>query len=119
MKTLVILNHNLTTEQIAELGGTIVNLTPEQKMLWANIPAEGDAQAIRDHLAPILMEIQQVHRVVCQGESTAFAQIVRLCDAWDIPILVACSKRESIETVQPDGSTVKTNVFRHVQFRRI
>jgi len=119
MKTLVILNHPLTAEQTTELGGTIVNLTPAQKALWANIPAIGDAQAVRDHLAEIIMEIQQVNQVVCQGESTAFAQIVRICDAWDIPVLVACSMRESVETVQSDGSTVKTNVFRHVQFRRV
>lgn len=118
MKTLVILNHNLTAEQIAELGGEISTLSPELKSLWANIPAEGDAQSVRDHLAPIFMEVQASDQVVCQGESTAFGQILRICDAWDIPVLVACSRRESVETIQSDA-TIKTNVFKHVQFRRV
>lgn len=34
----------------------------------------------------------------------------------DIKPLYAFSKRESVETTRPDGSVVKTNVFKHVGF---
>lgn len=122
MKTLIILNHQLTNEQVLELGGECRYLTTEQKALWANIPADGDAQRVRDHLAPIFVEIANSDRVVCQGESTAFAQVLRLCDMWGMPVLVACSTRDSMEVSTMGESTtqtVKTSIFRHAQFRRV
>ncbi|GHU52398.1 hypothetical protein AGMMS49975_08090 [Clostridia bacterium] len=56
--------------------------------------------------------------VLCQGEMTfSFAVIQRLLEL-EIPVLAACSKRESVETLGANGETVKHSVFKFARFRR-
>ena len=42
-----------------------------------------------------------------------------VADKLDIEFVYATTRRESVETVQQDGSVVKTNVFKHAGFRNI
>lgn len=121
MKTCAILNHNLTQEQIAELGGDVHQLTPDLKSIWGQIPPDVSKAGVWEHLKPIedWLEENRPDQIVCQGDFTAFALV---CD-WALyrkcPVLVATSRRETVETVDPSGCTTKTAVFRHVQFRRV
>ena len=55
--------------------------------------------------------------VLAAGEFTSLFMLVdRLLQAG-IKVLSACSRRETEETLQSDGSNVKTAVFRFEQFR--
>ena len=117
MRTLVILNHDLSADQIAELGGEIETLSPMEKHIWGQVPAEGTIEQVCEHLSPILDRLPGFDRVVCQGEFTAFVCVLDECRELGIPVLVACSRRETVETVDASGASTKTAVFRHVQFR--
>ena len=124
MTTAIILNHDLTPEQLTELrnpGGQIVVLPPELRPLWGQVPAEGSYGEVKQHLLPVLDWLYAIKAdtVVCQGDFTAFAVLLRTCEEHSISLLVATSRRDSVEETLPDGSVVKKNVFRHVQFRRV
>lgn len=130
MSVFVILNHELTPDQSNDLTakfGEVVTLTPDQKKLWSQIPTEGDYYGVQKHVEPIVTAIAGHDAVVCQGEFTAFAVILDHCRGMaaelgnmsGLPVLVACSRRETVETVGQDGTVTKTAVFRHVQFREV
>ena len=55
--------------------------------------------------------------VLCQGEFTLCYAILNILKKKEIKALAACSTREVTETVQPDGTTRRTAVFRFVQYR--
>ena len=122
MRVFVILNHDLTQDQREELEerfGEVVELGAEEKALWSQIPSEGDHVEVQKHIWPILMKMQEYDAVVCQGEFTAFVAVFTLCQTIQKNIFVACSKRETVETTDEDGSIIKKAVFKHVQFRRV
>lgn len=121
MSVFIILNHELTQEQARDLAvyGEIVTLTSDQKKIWGQIPATGDMYDVRKHIANITDEIKHHDAVVCQGEFSAFAEVLDWCQTLEKRLLVGCSRRETVEEVLPDGSTKKIAVFRHVQFRKI
>ena len=53
MSVFVILNHALTADQREELYDRfdeVVELTPEQRALWSQIPAEGDHLDVQKHI---------------------------------------------------------------------
>lgn len=120
MKCYVLLNHNLTDEQIADLmanfGVTeIIYPSERTKPLWASVPPEADSQEVIEYLRPIFDEID-THKpdyVVVQGESCATVAVVMYCQRSGIAPLHATTKRESVEL--PDGK--KLSKFTHVRFR--
>lgn len=60
----------------------------------------------------------QPDAVMCQGEFTlAFALIDRLLDAH-IPVLAACSQRETKERITDTGETERISTFRFIRFRQ-
>ena len=122
MSVYVILNHELTSDQREELEerfDEVVELTPEQRALWSQIPADGDHLDVQKHIWTILLEVKNHDAIVCQGEFTAFCSVFTLCQTLNKNVFVACSKRETVETTGEDGSITKKAVFRHVQFRRV
>lgn len=122
MSVFVILNHNLTSDQREELEerfDEVVELNPEQRALWSQIPAEGNNLDVQKHIWTILLEVKKHDAVVCQGEFTAFASVFTLCQRLRKTVLVACSRRETVEEVGEDGTVTKRSVFKHVQFRRV
>lgn len=121
MSVLVILNHDLTTEQNNDLAvyGEVITLTPDQKKVWGQVPSEGDIYAVQRHIESITSQIKQHDVVICQGEFSAFAEVLDWCQTLGKRLLVGCSRRETVETCREDGSCRKTAVFRHVQFRRV
>jgi len=121
MKTCVILNHQLTAEQKNELGGEIVEMPAELKKLWGTIPPDVPRFEVGKYLQPLWdwLEKEYPDRVVGQGEATAFALLLMRCCVFNTPLLVATSRRETVEEVMPDGSVVKKAIFKHVQFREV
>ena len=123
MKALIILNHKLTADQNNELreqhgADMISTLTPAQKTIWGQIPADGTQDDVACHIQSILDLIGGVDLVVCQGEFTAFSIVHSKCSSFNIPLLVACSERVTVENTEADGTSTKTAVFRHIQFRK-
>ena len=55
--------------------------------------------------------------VVCQGEFCLTYYVVKQLKENSIKVMAACSKRETYEIQNDDGSVVKTAVFKFVQFR--
>lgn len=56
--------------------------------------------------------------VLCQGECTFVYRLVRLLEEQDVPVLAACSRRKSQETLCPGGRTLKQSIFEFAGFRR-
>ena len=55
--------------------------------------------------------------VFLQGEPTFVICANIILAKRNIPVIVATTKREAVETLQPDGSVIKTSVFKHCRFR--
>jgi len=54
-----------------------------------------------------------------QGDYRLFACAYDLCKAHRIPLFVATTYRQAVETKLPDGSVVKQSLFQHERFVRI
>ena len=78
-------------------------------------------EAVLDSLAAIYAD-HILHlspdAVLCQGECTFVYRVVQRLEAAGIPTLAACSRRKSLETTYPDGSTLKRSIFAFAGFRR-
>ena len=55
--------------------------------------------------------------VMCQGEFTLTYAIVSKLLSQGIPCVAACSRRETVEEIMPDGSSVKKSKFCFEKFR--
>ena len=131
MKTFVLINHQITDEQVADLrrimgySGDIINLTddPEIKAFWANIDPDALISNIDFHCIQIWNKINELGGIqdgdlfFIQGEAGAtFNMVETLINIGAIPVY-ATTKRESVEVVKDGVVTIKTNVFKHVRFR--
>lgn len=119
-----IINHQVNQEQHADLEKhwdvDMVVACPENlAKAWSQIPAgpEYDEDLI-SHIMAWLNLAQKGDLVLVQGEMTHTFRIVSLCLQKGLIPVAACSQRETIEKIQPDGSSVKTAIFKHVCFRR-
>ena len=56
--------------------------------------------------------------VLCQGECTLVYRVTRRLLAQGMPVVAACTRRQSVEQPQPDGTTLKRSVFAFTRFRR-
>lgn len=119
-KFINVTNHNLTGEQLADIKNVygidevdIIDLNPgevdpeanlgEVNNLATNIIANGNFAA---------GDVAMV-----QTEQTLVLCLVSALQQLGVRCVVATTRRESAEKTLPDGSVVKTNVFRHIRFR--
>lgn len=111
--------HSLTEDQIMAAQALVpegcvieekspVQINPE----WGKEDIENLAKAEFERI-----KLKDPKYVLLAGEPSLTFALVQMCKEANITALCATTKRESIETTQPDGSVVKTNVFRHVRFR--
>lgn len=100
--------------QAAEAFGEIVDVP------FPAIPPEWDEHQVAKLAASEAEELLAEHpaAVLVQGEFTYTYALIEHLRAAGIPALAACSRREAVETVAPDGSTVRTSTFRFLRFRR-
>ena len=142
-----ITNHTLTEEQrvdaIKRYGITeFLELPSELKARYGQVPAGEDEEVLWDLAEDIRDWVNASHPeahkwakclppykdvgddkcplvVLLQGELGVVGRLLRLLGEQGIPCVYATTRRESVETVQQDGSVVKTNVFKHAGFRNI
>lgn len=135
MKRCVIwlMNHVATSDQIEDLKSNcyseieFIEPTDEGKKMWAQVPADAGLKEIETLAVNVSRTLtglpthlnagQDAVIAVVQGEPTLVTVMVQLLQRCHIPCFAATTKRESVETVNPDGTTTKTNVFKHVRFR--
>lgn len=126
-KCFIIINHKPTEEQLDELRvyhGVTEFCYPDagSQWKWANISPDDD-------LGGVIFSIQNLRHWIrdnsnpgdyiwVQGEPTAQTWLVHeAITYWKLVPIFATTRRESVEKVV-DGKTVKTNVFKHVRFRK-
>lgn len=126
MKCFIILSHDLTDAQKQELTGMgvteFVELSPERKKLWANIPPDVNRMGLIEHLAPITTSIYGSITprdiAVVQGESGASYHVVGSLQIQGVGCYHATTKRVIEETIDMDGNFKKISTFQHVRFRK-
>ena len=119
-KTIVInfTNHpsefwDVTQKEAALKYGEIVDVP------FPQVDATADSQAIIQLAQEYIEKIvaMKPSMVVCQGEFCLTYYVVKQLKENSIKVMAACSKRETYEIQNDDGSVVKTAVFKFVQFR--
>lgn len=133
-KAIFVMSHPVSAEQKADIidGFTteVVELPDDLKKLWSQIPTTLDMKEVENHLQPILQWLEAEvydathdtsvnctrHTICVAGEASSCNLIWK---RWNTEccFVTAVSRRESSEVIQPDGSVVKTNVFKHLGFR--
>ena len=126
-KFINVTSHNLTTYQIVDLQSKgfeeFVELPENLKNSWGSIDPNADEFEVYNSVEPIIDFVakEKPAGIMLAGEITAvisiFGELIH--NQPEIEILVATTRRESVESVQPDGSVRKTNVFKHVRFREL
>ena len=99
--------------QAAEMYGEIRDVP------FPGVPALAKTEeitALADQYAEMMIR-QHPQCVMCQGEFTLTAAVVRRLQEAGIPCVCACLERRTAEEQMPDGTTKKTVIFEFVQFR--
>jgi hypothetical protein len=137
----VCLSHTLTAEQISSLEttfgeGDVVLVSSELKARTSQIPATATLQEVQDIACAVVTEAVNASAThfICQGEPTfamwanimaGGAIIASWCEGinfmnWSsMKCITSTTERISVDTVQADGSVLKTAVFKHVQWRNL
>ena len=92
---------------------------PLKEIPFPHVPAEASAEKIQRLADESSKQIAELNPsvVMCQGEFTLTYAIVSRLKAMGITCISACSNRESVERLLPNGTVVKEAIFRFVQFR--
>ena len=92
---------------------------------FPNVPAMSTTSDVLDMAIDLVEDLfhevgaGQGDTVMVQGEFSLTISTVERLIAYGLKCVVACSEREVIETVNDDGSTTKTAVFKFRQFREV
>lgn len=89
---------------------------------FPSVPPEADRQAILRMGTDIVRSLidlgaQRGDPVLVMGEFSLVHCLVNLLQAKGLVPLTATSRREAVETLQPDGSVTMAHRFRFVRFR--
>lgn len=113
-----ITNHVLTSEQLADINivygiDDVVDLNPGE------VDPEADLAEINNIATNIISNgnFAAGDVAMVQTEATLMICLISALQALGVRCVVATTRRESTEKTLPDGSVVKTNVFRHLRFR--
>jgi len=123
-KVLIAMSHALTQAQILDLtdNGYEAVVSKEFLKLGCNrlVPTLTSLE-----LAKIARQlINEAEALGCEGvamtgEPMLTFHVWNLASSSDLFVLQSTTERNTIEKVQDDGSVVKTQVFNHVQWRRL
>lgn len=121
----LIFSHELTCQQRQDaqkrdnISG-FVDLPPELRALWGQIPA--DLDSVEGYIAPIGQWLSEEARagdhVLIQGDFGAVYHLVNLAFDRDLVPLYSTTTRHAVEEHGDDGTMRLTHTFRHVRFRR-
>ena len=117
MKEIVNLTqHSATAEQVAAGVITLANHSAVKVLLdFATLPTVADIWQRARQLAQLAKASGASHAMI-GGAPFLLPELEFQLKAVGVSPLYAFSVRESVESTQPDGSVVKTAVFRHVGF---
>jgi len=85
-----------------------------------DIPAEWDevqVTALAQQYVERLLMLNPA-AVLCQGEFTYTYSVVRHLEQAGIPVLAACSVRQTLELTDEEENTYRTSLFKFVRFRK-
>jgi len=124
----VAFSHQLTQQQrddAAAMGITsIVTLSdtaPELQETFSQFPADAGTEAIYDFCTQLVGWAIRTRCGVfyCTGEPSITVQANTLARAYGLRCIQSTTRRDKIETPQPDGSVKTEQVFRHVMWRDV
>lgn len=111
-------NHPSSRWSSAQVQAALALASEVIDIQFPNVSSTASTSDVKALAAEVAAKIPETASIaLVQGEMTLTAALVRLLQKRGINCVAACSERRSVETVQPDGSTVKTAVFEFVQFR--
>ena len=98
----------------AESFGTVVDVP------FPEVPADASEEDVQEMVQEHLAEILALHpaAVLCQGEFTYTYLMIHQLLLRHIPVLAACSERQTEERHNADGSTTRVSHFIFRQYRR-
>ena len=106
--------HPASAEQ-ADAGVVAGPPRARELLIFADLPSRGEVFARAKELAQIATESGCEAALI--GGAPYLMRPLELClAAKGVQALYAFSRRESVEKVEPDGSTTKVAVFRHLGF---
>jgi hypothetical protein len=125
----VAFSHTLTKAQIedakASLGiSSIVTLAEVFAPLQAQFSqvspyaSTGDIIELAREIVSIALDCGATHFYVA-GEPSLALHCSVIAHSCELVVVQSTTERKSVESVQPDGSVLKTAVFAHVQWRRV
>lgn len=87
---------------------------------FPQVDPEASEDAISKLAKQVVDQVQslQPDAVLCQGEMTLCFAMVTLLKQNGIPVLAACSKRQTSEAKTESGNTLKTSEFVFCRFRK-
>ena len=124
-KALVVMNHELTEDQINDLKRTygvekIMYLPQDLKNLISQVPPE--LEEIKYYIRPILEYLDENldvgDLIVLQGESGVTYLIANYAYQCGFVPVYSTTKREVVEEKLDNGKVHITRTFKHVRFRR-
>lgn len=116
MKVLNLTQHPATQEQVAVGVYEPANKDNVKKLLTFNsLPSQEEIQS-KAQLLAIVAVSEGAEYAMIGGAGYLMPMLEQSLKEVGIKPLHAFSERVSVEEVQPDGSVVKKNVFRHVGF---
>lgn len=119
MKILNLTQHPTTREQ--EANG-VVDLSPKKReqlvelLTFDEIPSNEELLLRAYRIVALAKKVNSFDGVMLGGATFFMPPLERAFRKSGIPVYYAFSKRESVETVLPNGETVKKSVFRHAGF---
>ncbi len=108
---------SLGIEQIVMLG----EVEPALQKSFSQVPAKATTDDIRSLASSIVgaaLHHGATHMFVV-GEPSVTLHASLMAFEAGLDVVQSTTERVSSESIQPDGSVVKTAVFQHVQWRRV
>ena len=126
MTTLFLLfSHAITPDQVEDAQKnwgveSVESLPTNLQESFSNVPA--DLEDLTAHLQPIkdwlLSRAKPTDLVLIQGDFGVTYHLVDFCKKQGLTAIYATTERQSIDTMQPDGSILTQRVFKHKIFRK-
>ncbi len=124
-KMYLLFSHKLTADQVLDAQekmnvSDFISLPENLQKLWSQIPPENklDSEIIKKITQYLTSEVSNGDFVLIQGEFGMTFYFVDWCLRNNKIPIYSTSKRLSFEVTTDDGSVKKTNIFKHIQFRR-
>lgn len=114
------MSHTLTPDQ--EIGwDTISIVSADTKKQTSQVSADATLLDIKELASVVVAEAiaAKATHILVTGEPTLMLHANLMAHELGLVCVQSTTQRDTVETVQPDGSVTKTQVFRHVQWREM